>query len=187
MTAGIVGVHGIGKYDYYLRAGGSAAGAATAMREKWDRYLHASLGGPARTYFSEVAYFSHLLRDPATTRAAPLLAARRDAAGWAGNLGFGEYVTGTLRSFTAWVLSRLEGRSAAFAELFAPEVAAYLTDQGRRERVRGRSPTPSAATGPGWSSPTLSAASSRTRPSGRIPTWRRTCSSRWAVRSACAR
>ncbi|GAA4533991.1 hypothetical protein [Nonomuraea ferruginea] len=137
MTAGIVGVHGIGKYDYYLRAGGSAAGAATAMREKWDRYLHASLGGPARTYFSEVAYFSHLLRDPATTRAAPLPAARRDAAGWAGNLGFGEYVTGTLRSFTAWVLSRLEGRSAAFAELFAPEVAAYLTDQGRRERVRG--------------------------------------------------
>ncbi|MGI5271014.1 hypothetical protein ACQEUU_17800 [Nonomuraea sp. CA-218870] len=139
MTAGIVGVHGIGKYDYYVKAGGSAAGAATAMRLKWDRYLNASLGGPARAYVSEVAYFSHLLRDPdPAARTAALEAARHDVlAGWARNLGFGEHLTGALRSFTAWVLSRLDSRSAAFAELFAPEVAAYLTDPGRRERVRG--------------------------------------------------
>lgn len=139
MTEGIVGVHGIGKYDYYLRAGNDASGAATAMRRKWDRYLHASLGGPATTYFSEVAYFSHLLRDPepAAARAAALEAARHDVlAGWARNLGLGEHLTGALRSFTAWLLARLDSRAAAFAELFAPEVAAYLTDEARRERVR---------------------------------------------------
>nr|BFE77725.1 hypothetical protein GCM10020093_003260 [Planobispora longispora] len=36
----IVGVHGIGKYRYYRDAGNSVAGAAAAMRDKWDRYLH---------------------------------------------------------------------------------------------------------------------------------------------------
>jgi len=133
---GIVGVHGIGKYDYYVKAGRSAAGAA-AMRERWDRYLHACLGGPARPYFSDVAYFSHLLREPGPVPAATLEAARHDVlAGWARHLGFGEHVTGALRQFTAWVLSRLDRRAAAFAELFAPEVATYLTDQAKRERVR---------------------------------------------------
>ncbi|MFB4275242.1 MULTISPECIES: hypothetical protein [unclassified Nonomuraea] len=142
----IVGVHGIGKYNYYLQAGRSAAGAAEAMRRKWDRYLHASLGGEARAYFAEIAYFSHLLHDgedddgPGTGRtkasAALELQAQQVLIGWARNLGVGEHVTGALKSFTGWLLNRLDSRSAAFAKLFAPEVAAYLTDQARREKSR---------------------------------------------------
>jgi hypothetical protein len=141
-VAAIVGVHGIGKYDYYLRAGGSVAGAAEAMRLKWDRYLHASLGGPARPYFTEIAYFSHHLHDGDGERVARASAAAVESqaeqvlAGWARQLGVGEHVTGALKSFTGWLLDRLDGRSAAFAKLFAPEVAAYLTDEARRERAR---------------------------------------------------
>lgn len=135
----IVGVHGIGKYGYYVEAGRSAAGAAEAMRRKWDRYLHGAVGGPARSYFSEVAYFSHLLHDgaPADRRALAAMEtpAQEVLAGWIRN-HLGEQVTGTLRTLTGWALSALDSRAAAFAELFAPEVAAYLTDQGRRERVR---------------------------------------------------
>ncbi|MEU1721367.1 hypothetical protein ACNF49_36195 [Actinomadura sp. ATCC 39365] len=141
MTA-IVGVHGIGKYNYYLEAGGSATGAAAAMRLKWDRYLHAALGGETAAYFSEVAYFSHLLRDPKPGESSPQAAARVEAATqqvlveWARDLGLGEHVTGALKSFTGWLLGKLDSRSAAFAKLFAPEVAVYLTDQERRERCR---------------------------------------------------
>ncbi|WP_043639212.1 hypothetical protein [Nonomuraea candida] len=140
--AGIVGVHGIGKYDYYLRAGRSAAGAELAMRRKWDRYLHAALGGEARAYFAEIAYFSHLLRDEHGDADVPEAAAVMEAraeqvfVAWARQLGLGEHVTGALKSFTGWLLERLDGRSAAFAKLFAPEVAAYLTDQAGRERSR---------------------------------------------------
>lgn len=143
----IVGVHGIGKYDYYLRAGRSAAGAAEAMRLKWDRYLRAALGdgAAAGAYFSEVAYFSHHLHDqhPPGGQGTPLSRAAVDGAPaqkvlveWAKNLGFGEHLTGALKSFTGWLLARLDARSAAFAELFAPEVAAYLTDRDKRERCR---------------------------------------------------
>lgn len=142
----IVGVHGIGKYNYYLQAGRSAAGAAEAMRLKWDRYLHAALGGEARAYFAEIAYFSHLLRDGdgdgddgdavAKASAAMEVQAERVLVAWARNLGVGEHVTEALKSFTGWLLDRLDGRSAAFAKLFAPEVAAYLTDQARREKCR---------------------------------------------------
>ncbi|MGN9780442.1 hypothetical protein ACTMTF_03375 [Nonomuraea sp. ZG12] len=140
-TAGIVGVHGIGKYNYYLDAGRSVAGAAEAMRLKWDRYLHASLGGQARDYFSEVAYFSHLLAedeggDDPRRVAAMEASTQQVLAGWAANLGFGEHFTGALRSFTGWLLTRLDRRSAAFAELFAPEVAVYLADQEKREQAR---------------------------------------------------
>ncbi|GAA2295294.1 hypothetical protein GCM10010149_49460 [Nonomuraea roseoviolacea subsp. roseoviolacea] len=139
--AGIVGVHGIGKYDYYVNAGNSASGAAEAMRLKWDRYLHAALGGEPRPYFTEVAYFSHLLRDRAPEQGPRAFAAMgADAhhvlAEWARQRGWGEHVTGALRTFTGWLLTRLDARSAAFAGLFAPEVAAYLTDAVRRERVR---------------------------------------------------
>ncbi|MEV4469521.1 hypothetical protein ACFFR3_13315 [Nonomuraea salmonea] len=138
--SGIVGVHGIGKYDYYLRAGRSVPGAETAMRRKWDRYLHAALGGETRPYFSEIAYFSHLLNDGADLGEAPKAAMELQAqevlAGWARNLGLGEHVTGALKSVTGWLLDRLDERSAAFAKLFAPEVAAYLTDKGRREKCR---------------------------------------------------
>ncbi|MEV0622796.1 hypothetical protein AB0I81_56425 [Nonomuraea sp. NPDC050404] len=139
----IVGVHGIGKYNYYLRAGRSVPGAAEAMRLKWDRYLHAALGGESRAYFAEIAYFSHFLHDggndgPAPRAAAADLETRAEQLleGWARQIGVGEHVTGALKSFTGWLLDRLDGRSAAFAKLFAPEVAAYLTDQARRERSR---------------------------------------------------
>ncbi|NUP81567.1 MAG: hypothetical protein HOV96_28915 [Nonomuraea sp.] len=141
MTA-IVGVHGIGKYNYYLEAGGSAAGAAEAMRRKWDRYLNAALGGETGAYFSEVAYFSHFLRDARPGKIAPQAAARAEAATqqvlveWARNAGLGEHLTGALKSFTGWLLTKLDDRSAAFAKLFAPEVAAYLTDQARREKCQ---------------------------------------------------
>lgn len=140
----IVGVHGIGKYNYYLQAGRSATGAAEAMRRKWDRYLHAALGGEARAYFAEIAYFSHLLYDddgrdaavPRRAAAAMELQAQQVLIGWARNLGVGEHVTGVLKSATGWLLNRLDGRSAAFAKLFAPEVAAYLTDAAKREKSR---------------------------------------------------
>lgn len=145
----IVGVHGIGKYNYYLQAGRSATGAAEAMRRKWDRYLHAALGGEARAYFAEIAYFSHLLHDgedgsvdgadtavPRRAAAAMELQAQQVVIGWARNLGVGEHVTGVLKSATGWLLDRLDGRSAAFAKLFAPEVAAYLTDAAKREKSR---------------------------------------------------
>ncbi|MEV4114501.1 hypothetical protein [Nonomuraea sp. NPDC049695] len=139
--AGIVGVHGIGKYNYYLEAGRSAAGAAEAMRIKWDRYLHVALGGETRAYFSEIAYFAHHLHDGRRGGRAPRSAAMERPAqqvlvAWARNRGVGEHVTGALKSFTGWLLDRLDGRSAAFAKLFAPEVAAYLTDADKRERCR---------------------------------------------------
>ncbi|MEV1172941.1 hypothetical protein [Nonomuraea sp. NPDC049784] len=140
--AGIVGVHGIGKYNYYLEAGRSEAGAAEAMRLKWDRYLHVALGGETRAYFSEIAYFSHHLNDgrrggdAARSSAAMEMQAQQVLVGWAKNLGVGEHVTGALKSFTGWLLDKLDGRSAAFAKLFAPEVAAYLTDQAKREKCR---------------------------------------------------
>jgi hypothetical protein len=140
-VAGIVGVHGIGKYSYYVEAGNSAAGAAEAMRRKWDRYLHLAVGGRPRPYFTEVAYFSHLLagrgpRDDLRTPAAMEAPAQQVLAGWARNLGVGEHVTGALRTFTGWTLDRLDARSAAFAKLFAPEVATYLTDPVKRDQAR---------------------------------------------------
>ncbi|MFF4614871.1 hypothetical protein [Nonomuraea jabiensis] len=141
MTA-IVGVHGIGKYNYYLEAGRSATGAAEAMRIKWDRYLQVALGGEARAYFSEVAYFSHHLHsgkdgdEEARAAAAAEGQIQQVLVAWAKNLGVGEHMTGALKSFTGWLLDRLDGRSAAFAKLFAPEVAAYLTDEDKRARCR---------------------------------------------------
>lgn len=140
MTA-IVGVHGIGKYKYYLEAGNSVAGAAEAMRVKWDRYLHVALGGEARGYFTEVAYFAHLLNDgkpggggrESEPMAAP---AQQMLADWARELGVGEHLTGALKTFTGWLLNRLDGRAAAFAKMFCPEVAAYLTNPEKREKSR---------------------------------------------------
>jgi hypothetical protein len=139
--AGIVGVHGIGKYNYYAAAGDSVEGAAEAMRLKWDRYLGVALGEEDRSYFSAVAYFSHLLHDGRPKEGPQAFAAMQGSArqvliGWARNMGLGERFTGALKLFTGWLLTRLDSRSAAFASLFAPEVAAYLTDQGRRERCQ---------------------------------------------------
>ncbi|WP_219462841.1 hypothetical protein [Nonomuraea rhizosphaerae] len=138
--AGIVGVHGIGKYNYFMAAGDSAEGAADAMRLKWDHYLGVALGKEG-AYFSEVAYFSHLLHDGRPKEGPQAFAGMHASAqqvlmGWARNRGLGERFTGALKLFTGWLLARLDGRSAAFAALFAPEVAAYLTDPGRRERCR---------------------------------------------------
>ncbi|WP_327085257.1 hypothetical protein OIE66_23165 [Nonomuraea sp. NBC_01738] len=139
MTA-IVGVHGIGKYDYYLKAGNSVIGASEAMRVKWDRYLHAALGGEARAYFTDIAYFAHLLNDPRPPGkpepeelAAP---AQQMLVAWAKERGLGEHMTGALHQFTGWLLGRLDGKAAAFAKLFAPEVAAYLTNPEKREKSR---------------------------------------------------
>ncbi|GAA0941662.1 hypothetical protein GCM10009560_53770 [Nonomuraea longicatena] len=140
----IVGVHGIGKYDYYLEAGHSVEGAAEAMRVKWDRYLHRSLAvteGEAGAYVAEIAYFSHLLNEvePAKRRApeeemdGP---AQEVLAGWARELGVGEHLTGALKKFTGWLLDKLDTRAVAFAQMFAPEVATYLTDARRREQAQ---------------------------------------------------
>ncbi|MEU8249270.1 hypothetical protein [Nonomuraea sp. NPDC048916] len=139
--AAIVGVHGIGKYKYYLDAGNSVAGAAEAMRLKWDRYLGVALGGERRAYISEVAYFAHHLHDGRPPEGPRALAAMDAPAhqvlvDWARQLGVGEHVTGALKSFAGWLLTRLDSRSVAFATLFAPEVAAYLTDPVKRERSR---------------------------------------------------
>ncbi|MFE3454526.1 hypothetical protein ACFXJ8_36945 [Nonomuraea sp. NPDC059194] len=141
--AGIVGVHGIGKYDYYVRAGRSAEGAAEAMRVKWDRYLGAGLGGPPCAYFAEVAYYAHHLNDQGRNGQGTAKPVESMAAGeqqvfvaWAEQLGLGETFTGALKAFTGWLLTRLDTRAAAFAALFCPEVAAYLTDTVRRERCQ---------------------------------------------------
>lgn len=135
---GIVGVHGIGKYKYYLQAGRSVPGAAEAMRVKWDRYLAAGLGGDSRLSFTEVAYYAHHLNDHGKAgRVAEMRAEEeRVFVEWARQLGVGESFTGALKAFTGWLLARLDTRAAAFAALFCPEVAAYLTDEARRERCR---------------------------------------------------
>ncbi|WP_214317308.1 hypothetical protein [Nonomuraea sediminis] len=139
--AGIVGVHGIGKYKYFMEAGQSVGGAAEAMRQKWDRYLHVSQGGETEDYFSEVAYYAHVLHDgPAGGH--PLGFAAMDAPthqvliDWAKHLGLGEDLTRSLKAFTGWLLAKLDSRSASFAKLFAPEVAAYLTNPAKREKAQ---------------------------------------------------
>ncbi|MEU7894768.1 hypothetical protein AB0B45_18145 [Nonomuraea sp. NPDC049152] len=136
--AEIVGVHGIGKYNYYLQAGRSVGGAAEAMRVKWDRYLSAGLGGPQGTYFTEVAYYAHHLNDQGKAKRIESMGAMEQQVfvAWAKQLGVGETFTGALKAFTGWLLTRLDTRAAAFAALFCPEVAAYLTDAARRERCR---------------------------------------------------
>ncbi|WP_214416251.1 GPI inositol-deacylase [Sphaerisporangium fuscum] len=149
--ARIVGVHGIGKYRYFLAAG-SAEGAAEVMRAKWDRYLHAGLTGGApytgQTYLAEVAYYAHLLRKeqpPATKgdlrRMDP--AAQLVLADWmrqvaASCTGPGETVTGLIHRFAEWLLVRLGPHAKDFAEDFCPEVAAYLAGADAAARVRSR-------------------------------------------------
>lgn len=141
MTA-IVGVHGIGKYKYYLQADGSAAGAAELMRVKWDRYLHAAMGGDTSAYFAEIAYFAHYLHNGKGRTAAPrtieAMEVREQQAliAWAQELGLGERFTGGLKSVVGWLLRRLDDKAAAFAKLFCPEVVAYLTDQAKRDQCR---------------------------------------------------
>ncbi|GII77318.1 hypothetical protein Sru01_23000 [Sphaerisporangium rufum] len=149
--AGIVGVHGIGKYHYFAEAG-SAAGAAAVMRAKWDRYLHAGLtrGAPYRgeAYLSEVAYYAHLLRAevPAAVRrelramdppAKLVLAGWMRQAGAAGAFA-GEGLTGLVHRAAEWLLPLLGPRAVDFAEDFCPEVAAYLASADAAARVRSR-------------------------------------------------
>ncbi|MFI6318591.1 hypothetical protein ACIBG8_13775 [Nonomuraea sp. NPDC050556] len=140
--AAIVGVHGIGKYKYYVQAGGSPSGAAELMRAKWDRYLHAALGGDTSAYFTEIAYFAHYLNDgKGKVEAQPTVEemaapAQKVLVEWAKELGLGERFTGGLRVVVGWLMRHLDSRAAAFAALFCPEVAAYITDQAKREKCR---------------------------------------------------
>ncbi|MFG1749843.1 hypothetical protein [Streptosporangium sandarakinum] len=142
----IVGVHGIGKYHYYRDAGGSVAGAATVMRGKWDRYLHAGLTGGrpygGERYLTEIAYYAHLLGGHGNE--APRAVERMDAGAqevfvaWARQLdAVGEGLTGALNRMTRWLLERMRADAAGFAGFFCPEVAAYLAAGGGvRAKVR---------------------------------------------------
>ncbi|WP_248959059.1 GPI inositol-deacylase [Sphaerisporangium perillae] len=149
--ASIVGVHGIGKYRYFAAAG-SARGAAEVMRDKWNRYLHAGLGGgvpyAGQSYVSEVAYYAHLLREetpPATRRdlrkmdppSQLVLAGWMEQLGGAGS-GAGETLTGLIHRFAEWLLLKLGPRAKDFAEDFCPEVAAYFAGADAAARVRSR-------------------------------------------------
>ncbi|GLW06682.1 hypothetical protein Misp01_18120 [Microtetraspora sp. NBRC 13810] len=148
--ATIIGVHGIGKYRYYQEAGNSVAGAAEAMRVKWDRYLHAGLhpGVPhgGERYVTEVAYYAHHLIRPERGKAraqAMDAESQRVLVEWAAQLegvreAAGESLTGALRWATEWLLGRLEGRAAQFAAMFAPEMAAYLESANAPARARSR-------------------------------------------------
>ncbi|GAA3069148.1 hypothetical protein [Streptosporangium carneum] len=143
----IVGVHGIGKYHYYRDAGNSAVGAAEAVREKWDRYLHKGLtcGRPYANerYITEIAYYAHLLGEPHD--ASPRVVQSMDTpsqeifVAWARQLpALGEGLTGALHLLTGWLLDRLQTNAVDFARLFCPEVAAYMgADGGTRGKVRG--------------------------------------------------
>ncbi|GAA3041738.1 hypothetical protein [Streptosporangium longisporum] len=142
----IVGVHGIGKYRYYREAGDSVTGAATAMRDKWDRYLHMGLTGgrpyAKERYVTEIAYYAHLLgeRKDETARAVQSMdaGAQKVLVAWAGQLdAVGEGVTGALNRVAGWLLGRLQGNAADFARLFCPEVAAYMA-AGSQARARSR-------------------------------------------------
>jgi hypothetical protein len=150
-VARIVGVHGIGKYRYFVAAG-SAQGAAEAMRAKWDRYLHAGLGGgtpyTGQSYVSEVAYYAHLLRKetpPATRRDLRKMdpASQLVLADWMKQMGgagtvAGETLTGLIHRFAEWLLARLGPHAKDFAEDFCPEVAAYFASGDAAARVRSR-------------------------------------------------
>ncbi|SDR13718.1 hypothetical protein [Thermostaphylospora chromogena] len=155
--AAIVGVHGIGKYRYYRDAGYSAVKAAEALRAKWNRYLRAGLAGSPHAeddHIVEVAYYAHHLaaRRPevraahrAEARAATAMdaEAQRVFVEWASQLdgikdAVGESLTGALRWAVERLMERLDGRAAAFATLFCPEVAAYLESPNGAARTAAR-------------------------------------------------
>ncbi|MDP9841846.1 hypothetical protein [Streptosporangium lutulentum] len=141
----IVGVHGIGKYHYYRDAGNSVTGAATTMRDKWDRYLHKGLTGgephAKERYVTEIAYYAHLLGEnkddsPRAVQAMDV-GAQEVFVAWARQLdSVGEGLTGALHRMTGWLLDRLQVNAADFAKLFCPEVAAYMAAGGE---VRAKS------------------------------------------------
>ncbi|MEV8634539.1 hypothetical protein AB0395_23060 [Streptosporangium sp. NPDC051023] len=144
----IVGVHGIGKYHYYRDAGNSVTGAAQAVREKWDLYLHRGLTGGApyanERYLSDIAYYAHLLgehKEDDSPRAVQSMDASSQEVfvAWAKQLpALGEGLTGALHAVAGWLLDRLQTNAADFAKFFCPEVAAYMTADGEtRAKVRG--------------------------------------------------
>ncbi|MEV4091208.1 hypothetical protein [Streptosporangium saharense] len=143
----IVGVHGIGKYHYYRDAGNSAEGAASAVREKWDRYLHKGLtGGVPYTkerYVTDIAYYAHLLCEHPPEPSARAVRAmdvpsQEVFVAWAKQLPrMGEGLTGALHAVAGWLLNRLQANAADLAGLFCPEVAAYMT-AGSRAREKAR-------------------------------------------------
>ncbi|MEV7006950.1 hypothetical protein [Streptosporangium sp. NPDC051022] len=143
----IVGVHGIGKYHYYRDAGNSVSGAAAAVRDKWDRYLHKGLtcGKPyaQERYIVDIAYYAHLLGEHKddSPRAVQSMdtSAQEVFVAWARQLpALGEGLTGALHLMTGWLLDRMQSNAADFAKFFCPEVAAYMTGNGgTRAKVRG--------------------------------------------------
>jgi predicted alpha/beta hydrolase family esterase len=142
----IVGVHGIGKYHYYRDSGNSVAGAATAMRDKWDRYLHKGLTGDKpyakERYITEVAYYAHLLgesKDEALLAVQTMdVGAQKVFVAWAKQVdSMGEGLTGALHRMTGWLLDHMQANAADFAKLFCPEVAAYMA-AGGEARAKSR-------------------------------------------------
>ncbi|MFF5205961.1 hypothetical protein [Streptosporangium sp. NPDC000396] len=142
----IVGVHGIGKYHYYRDAGNSVAGAAAAVRDKWDRYLHQGLTGgkpyAKERYIADIAYYAHLLgehKDDSPRALQSMDAGTQEVfVAWARQFdSVGEGLTGALHKMTGWLLNHLQAKAADFAKLFCPEVAAYMIAGGKaREAVR---------------------------------------------------
>ncbi|MBX6385218.1 MAG: hypothetical protein IRZ07_19985 [Microbispora sp.] len=141
----IVGVHGIGKYHYYEEAGGSAAGAAEAVRAKWNAYLHQGLTGRETgtgDYFAEIAYYAHYLHGgPPKAPRQMEMPAKLVLTDWAAQLGgpfreAGESLTGLAHRLAEWLLDRLGPQAVRFARDFCPEVATYLG--GGEPRVRAR-------------------------------------------------
>jgi pimeloyl-ACP methyl ester carboxylesterase len=151
----IVGVHGIGKYRYFQEAG-SAAGAAEAMRAKWNAYLHTGLNGAApydgRSYLAEIAYYAHHLRqgDAEPIRDLDRMSPEHSLlmADWLAQLDLprldgvraaaGESLTGLLRRLAEWAVDRFGPQLKDFAKNFVPEVAAYLAAPDAPARVRSR-------------------------------------------------
>ncbi|MEU0481129.1 MULTISPECIES: hypothetical protein [unclassified Streptosporangium] len=142
----IVGVHGIGKYRYYRDAGNSVSGAAVAMRDKWDRYLHKGLTGgkphAKERYITEIAYYAHLLgesKDDSRRAVRSMnVGAQEVFVAWAKQLdSVGEGLTGALHRMTGWLLDRLQGNAVDFARFFCPEVAAYMV-AGSEAREKSR-------------------------------------------------
>ncbi|MFC7639806.1 hypothetical protein ACFQX6_01160 [Streptosporangium lutulentum] len=140
----IVGVHGIGKYHYYRDAGNSVTGAATTMRDKWDRYLHKGLTGgephAKERYVTEIAYYAHLLGENKDDSPAPCRPwtsePRRSSSPGPGSSTRWGGADRALHRMTGWLLDRLQVNAADFAKLFCPEVAAYMAAGGE---VRAKS------------------------------------------------
>jgi hypothetical protein len=141
----ILGVHGIGKYKYYRRAG-SPEGAATALATEWMASL--ALGLPETEVDLTVAYYAHHLHrgtamgaedDPATLE----LGAQELLVNWVNNLMPGPAIeqgprTARARQAADWVSRNYGAATKAFVVAFCREVHTYLAkpDSPRRAAAR---------------------------------------------------